>query len=263
MINDDDNSNYEPKEKIQESIRFGNTGDFKIPVEPVVTEDLSNGANKSNAPSRLLKPVENQGGVQELNSSTQEFFKNKYFISELTNNATAAELARQANEDIKNQEKIAAKITKVVQQNTNADIETAEVFVKEKNVDNKVKKQQLKNTLLKLKKERLFIKRDEQHRLQVQKLNHRKEKYSELLTRHKKVIYDKDGNMVINLPNAFVLFFLVVLDSIVQFLNLFTEVLSKINKTFLKGFIIFLIILFIFLPPFRNFIINLIGIKFY
>lgn len=188
-------------------------------------------------------------------------FKCNNFVDEMTNNEVATELAKQANDDIKNQEKIAKKIHKVVQKNTNADIDHVDVNVKEKEVNNKVRRTELNNTLLKLHKERIYIKKEQKHRLQMQKLGQRKEKYLELLTRHKKITFDENGKTIINMPNTFTLFFLIILDSFVQFLNLFSEVLGKINKTFIKGFLIILILLFVFISPFREWIFGLIGIK--
>lgn len=183
------------------------------------------------------------------------------FVEAMTDNSVAAEIARQKNADIKNQEKIANKINKVVQQNTNVDIDTADVFVAEKDKNNKVKRQGIKNELLKLRKEKLFIRREENHRLKMQKLSQRKQKYGELLTRHKKITYDNEGNSIINMPNGFVLFFMIVLDSFVNFLNLFTEILGKTNKAFLKGFLIILVLLFVFISPFREWMFGLIGMK--
>lgn len=183
------------------------------------------------------------------------------FTEALSNNDTAIEMAKQAYKNIGNQEKIAKKIEKVAIDNTNADIEHVEVQVFEKDVNNKVKRQKLKNDLLKLRKEKLFIWREENHKLKMQKLKQRKEKYYELLTRHNKTKIDENGHVSINLPNGFVLFWLIMLDALVQFLNMFSEVFGKLNKVFFKGLFIFFVILMIFIPPFRTWILSLIGIK--
>ena len=48
---------------------------------------------------------------------------------------------------------------------------------------------------------------------------------------------------------------------IVQFLNLGAEVIGKTNKVVFKSLGIIFIILLLFVPPFRNWLLGLIGIN--
>ena len=193
-------------------------------------------------------------------------------VTALMNNDTAIDMARKQYEDLKNQKNIANKMNKVVNRKTNADIDTANLKVEEQEKDNKVKKQEIKNELLKLHNDKVYMQREQKHRLKMQTFQHRKEKYGELLIRHcqKKVknkdgkweyLTDENGKPVINMPNGFTLFWLIVLDSIVQFLNLGAEVIGKTNKVVFKSLGIIFIILLLFVPPFRNWLLGLIGIN--
>lgn len=193
-------------------------------------------------------------------------------VSALINNDTAIDMAKRQYEDLKNQKNIANKMGKVVNRKTNADIDTANIKVEEQEKNNKVKKQKIKNELLKLHNDKVFMIREQKHRLKMQKFQQRKEKYGELLTRHcqKKrknkegkweYITGEDGKPEINMPNGFTLFWLIVLDSIVQFLNLGAEVIGKTNKVVFKSIGIIFILLLLLVAPFRSWLLGLIGIS--
>ena len=195
-----------------------------------------------------------------------------HLVTALVNNETAIEIAKQQYEGLKNQKNIANKMGKVVNRKTNADIDSANIKVEEQEKDNKIKKQKIKNELLKLHNDKVFMQREQKHRLKMQKFEQRKEKYGELLTRHCQrkrknkegkweYVVDESGKPVLNMPNGFVLFWLIVLDSIVQFLNLGAEVVGKTNKVVFKSLGIIFIILMLFVAPFRTWLLGLIGIQ--
>lgn len=211
-----------------------------------------------------------QEDAQSLAKTEQE--SENSLVSALMNNNEAIKIAKQQYEDLRNQKDIANKMSKVVNRKTNADIDTAKIKVEEQEKDNKVKKQKIKNELLKLHNDKVFLEKEQKHRLKMQKKQQRIEKYGELLTRHcqKKrknkegkweYIVDENGKPDINMPNAFTLFWLIVLDSIVQFLNLGAEVIGKTNKVVFKSLGIVFIVLLLFVAPFRNWLLGLIGIK--
>lgn len=225
--------------------------------------------NNENTLKELQNEIEAKKNEEKLEIQRQEDNK---LVTALINNDTAIDMARKQYEDLKNQKNIANKMSKVVNRKTNADIDTANLKVEEQEKDNKVKKQEIKNELLKLHNDKVYMQREQKHRLKMQTFQHRKEKYGELLTRHcqKKVknkdgkweyLTDENGKPLINMPNGFTLFWLIVLDSIVQFLNLGAEVIGKTNKVVFKSLGIIFIILLLFVPPFRNWLLGLIGIN--
>ena len=212
--------------------------------------------------------------IQEDNNAVSEVIpeQENQLVSALMNNDTAIEMAKKQYEDLRNQKNIANKMSNVVKRKTNADIDTANLKVEEQEKDNKVKKQEIKNELLKLHNDKVYMQREQKHRLKMQKFEHRRQKYGELLTRHcQKKIKNKEGKWeyqkkkkgrpVINMPNGFTLFWLIVLDSIVQFLNLGAEVIGKTNKVVFKAMGIIFIILLLFVAPFRSWLLGLIGIN--
>lgn len=167
----------------------------------------------------IVTPTESQYELQ-----TQD---NK-LVSEIMSNDTALEIAKTKFEDIKNQKHLATKMGKVVNKKADTDIETADLKVEQQRLANKVEKARQKNELLKCEEERKYLLKESKHKLNMQKFAHRKEKYADLLLRHcrKKVKNaegkwefqtDQDGNAIINMPNAFTLFWLIVFDSIVMF----------------------------------------------
>ena len=193
-------------------------------------------------------------------------------VAALINNETAIEMAREQYQDLKNQKNIAGKMSKVVTRKTNADITTANLKVEEQEKDNKVRKQEIKNALLKLHNDKVYLQNEQKHRIKMQKFQQRKEKYGELLTRHCQrkrknkegkweYVTDETGKPLINMPSGFVLFWLILLDSIVQFLNLGAEVVGKTNKVVFKSLGIIFFILILVVPPFRSWLFGLVGIN--
>lgn len=194
------------------------------------------------------------------------------FVNAMTNNNVAVQMAKDSYNEIKNQKNIAKNIEKVVTKNTMADIEQADLTVEEKRKQNKEKKQEISNRLYELKQERKRLVRESKHKLAMQKVNHWKEKYGDLLLRHcrKKVKNaegkweyqtDKNGDAIINMPNSFTLFFLIIFDSIVMFLNEITDVFGGLNKIVIKAFWIILIVVLVLVPPIRQWLFGLIGIN--
>lgn len=194
------------------------------------------------------------------------------FVQAMTNNEVAIQMARDGYNDIKNQKNIAKGIKKVAIDNTKTDIETAKIKVEDKKKNNKVKRQEIKNELYKLKQDKIYLEKESKHKLAMQKFNQRKEKYGDLLLRHcrKKVKnaegkweyqVDDNGDAIINMPNGFVLFWLIVFDSIVMFLNQTAEIFGSLNKIVFKVFWIILILIVLFIPPVRQWLFGLIGLN--
>lgn len=193
-------------------------------------------------------------------------------VNAVMENDTALEIAKAKFEDIKNQKNLANKMGKVVNKKANTDIESADLKVEQQRLANKVEKARQQNELLKCQEERKYLLKESKHRLQMQKFAQRKEKYADLLLRHcrKKVKNadgkweyqtDKDGNAIINMPNAFTLFWLIVFDSIVMFLNQTADIFSGLNKVVFKVFWVVLICLVLFVQPIREWLFGLIGIN--
>lgn len=191
-------------------------------------------------------------------------------VEEIMRNETAIEMAKQKFNDIKNQSKIANKMERVVNKKTKTDLETAELKVDEQRVSNKVERARQRNELLKCKEERKQLIKESRHKRNMQKFRHRKEKYGDILLRHcrKKTKgvdgkweyqVDKNGDFIINMPNAFILFWLIMFDSIVMFLNQTAEVFAGLNKVVFKAFWVILIITILLVPPFRQFVFGIIG----
>ena len=194
------------------------------------------------------------------------------FVQAMTNNEVAIQMARDGYNDIKNQKNIAKGIKKVAIDNTKTDIETAKIKVEDKKKNNKVKRQEIKNELYKLKQDKIYLEKESKHKLAMQRFNQRKEKYGDLLLRHcrKKVKnaegkweyqVDDNGDAIINMPNGFVLFWLIVFDSIVMFLNQTAEIFGSLNKIVFKVFWIILILIVLFIPPVRQWLFGLIGLN--
>lgn len=198
---------------------------------------------------------------------------NNKFIDQMTDNAVALDMAKDEYAKLKNQKKIADKIGKVAKENTEAEIESASLKVKEKDKNNKVKKQEIKNELLKLRNERILLEKEQKHALIMQRAKHLREKYEDLLLRtcRKKqkdengkwqFINDENGKPVVNIPSKFSFFWLRLFDGIISTLNQTAEIFGLLNKNVLKGGLILLILLLIFIPPFRIWLFGLIGISF-
>lgn len=194
------------------------------------------------------------------------------FVQAMTNNEIAIQMARDGYNDIKNQKNIAKGIKKVAIDNTKTDIESAKIKVEDKKKNNKVKRQEIKNELYKLKQDKIYLEKESKHKLAMQRFNQRKEKYGDLLLRHcrKKVKnaegkweyqVDEKGDAIINMPNGFVLFWLIVFDSIVMFLNQTADIFGSLNKIVFKVFWIILIVVVLFIPPVREWLFGLIGLN--
>ena len=212
---------------------------------------------------------------QEIVERKQEIAKRESenkLVTALINNDTAIEMAKKQYEDLRNQKNIADKMSRVVNRKTNADIDTANIKVEEQEKDNKVKKQQIKNELLKLKNDRIYLVKEQKHRLEMQRAKQLREKYEDLLLRtcrkkqkgeDKKWHYvnDENGKPIINVPGKIRFFFIRLFDGIVSGLNQIAEILGAINKSVLKGSLIVLILLLLLVPPFREWLLGLIGIN--
>jgi len=197
---------------------------------------------------------------------------NNKFINQMTDNFVALEIAKDEYAKLKNQKKIADKIGKVAKENTEAEIESASLKVKEKDKNNKVKKQEIKNELLKLKNERILLEKEQKHALEMQRAKHIREKFEDLLLRtcRKKqkdesgkwqFINDENGKPVVNIPSKFSFFWLRFFDGIISTLNQTAEIFGLLNKNVLKFGFILLILILIFVPTLRNWIFGLIGIN--
>lgn len=191
-------------------------------------------------------------------------------VDALVNNETAISIAKKQYEDLANQKQIAKKMGNVVNRKTNADIETADLLVKEQEVSNKVKKAEQRNKLLQLKNERTYLKREQKHRLQMQREKQLREKYGDLLLRtcRKKqkdengksvFVNDKNGDPIINVPSPFAFFWIRLWDSVISTLNQTADIFGALNKNVLKGGIFLIIMLLVFVPPFRSWIFGLIN----
>lgn len=225
--------------------------------------------------------IEQEVSVQETKqeitvSNTSNFstqVANNGLINALSNNDVAIQMAQDSYNALKNQKKIGKSIEKVVKKNTEVDIESADIRVQEKDKNNKVKKAEIKNELLRLKNEKTYLKREQRQKLAMQRAEHIREKYEDLLLRtcrkktkgedgkwkyHK----DENGKDIINIPGKFKLFWLRLFDGIVSTLNQTAEIFGALNKNVLKGGFIILVLLLIFVPPFRSWLLGLIGINF-
>lgn len=216
-----------------------------------------------------------EGSTQDDKTSTsiQEYEKHDGLVDALINNESAIEIARSKYNELKNQKKIANKMGDVVKKKTNADIETADIKVQDQIVSNKVKKAEQKNKLLQLNNDRIYLKKEQKHRLEMQRKQHLLEKYEDLLLRtcRKKqkgedgkyhYINDENGKPIINIPGKFRFFWIRLFDGLVSGLNQTADIIGALNKNVLKGALLILLICLVFVPPFRTWLLSLIGIKF-
>lgn len=215
--------------------------------------------------------------VSEQNHAIQsqdfdEQLKGNGLVQQLSNNEVAMQMAKESYAALKNQKKISKQIEDVVKKNTQVDIETADIKVQEKDKNNKVKKAEIRNALLKLKNDKIYLEKEQKHRLEMQRAKQIREKYEDLLLRtcRKKqkdengkwqFLDDENGKPIINIPGKFKLFWLKLFDGIVSTLNQTADIFGALNKNVLKGGFFLLLILILFVPPFREWLFNLIGIK--
>lgn len=194
-------------------------------------------------------------------------------VDALLSNSSAIEIAEAKYNELKNQKKIANKMGEVVKKKTNADIETADIKVQDQIVSNKVKKAEQKNKLLQLKNDRIYLKKEQKHRLDMQRKQHLLEKYEDLLLRtcrkkqkgeDGKYHYenDKNGKPIINIPGKFRFFWIRLFDGLISGLNQTADIIGALNKNVLKGALLIFILCLVFVPPFRTWLLSLIGIKF-
>jgi hypothetical protein len=209
--------------------------------------------------------------AEEIKTRELAINENKY-VDAMTSNNVAIEIAKKEYETLKNQEGIAKKIGKVIKENTEVEIETAKIKVEEKDKDNRVKRQEIKNDLLRLRNEKIYIKKEHKHKLEMQRARQIREKYEDLLLRtcRKKqkdengkwmFVDDENGRPIVNIPNKIRLFFLRTFDGLISTLNQTADIFGLLNKNVLKGGFIILILLLIFVPPLRVWLLGLIGIK--
>jgi hypothetical protein len=209
--------------------------------------------------------------AEEIKTRELAINENK-FVDAMTSNNVAIEIAKKEYETLKNQEGIAKKIGKVIKENTEVEIETAKIKVEEKDKDNRVKRQEIKNDLLRLRNEKIYLKKEHKHKLQMQRARQIREKYEDLLLRtcRKKqkdengkwmFVDDENGRPIVNIPNKIRLFFLRTFDGLISTLNQTADIFGLLNKNVLKGGFIILILLLIFVPPLRVWLLGLIGIK--
>lgn len=238
-------------------------------------EELARQEQEEKDSVKLQSPViiEDNYAVSTNSNAFSEQVKENHFINAMTDNETAVQMAKDEYGKIKNQKSIAKGIKNVAIDNTKTDIDSAKVKVEEKKKNNKVKRQEINNELYRLKKEREYLEKDQKHRLEMQRAQQIREKYEDLLLRtcRKKqkgedgkyhFVNDKDGNPIVNIPGKFRFFWIRLFDGIVSTLNQTAEIFGALNKNVLKGGLVILILLLLLVPPFRNWLLGLIGIKF-
>lgn len=237
------------------------------------TETPNDAKNEGfNIETRDIVEHEQEVNIPIINQGYEVQTQNNNFVNAMTNNSVAIDIARDKLSALKNQKKIGKQIERVVRKNTQTDIESANIKVQEKDKNNKVKKAEIRNELLRLENERIYLKKEQKHRLDMQRAKHIRDNYEDLLLRtcrkkqkdaNGKWVYckDKDGNDIINIPGKFKLFWLRLFDGIISTLNQTADIFGALNKNVLKGGFILLLIAFLFIPPFREWLIGLIGIK--
>lgn len=249
------------KEKVEKEMELAtNASD-----EDVVIEE-----NKTNSQEIVVR--EQKQEIANNNDAFNQQACDNGLVSELSNNEVAIQMAKESYNQLKNQKKIGKQIENVVKKNTQVDIETADIKVQEKDKNNKVKKAEIKNELLKLKNDKIYLKKEQKHRLEMQRAKQIREKYEDLLLRtcRKKqkdengkwiFVDDENGKPIINVPGKFKLFWLRLFDGIISTLNQTADIFGALNKNVLRGGFLILFLLLLFVPPFRQWLFALIGIK--
>ena len=192
-------------------------------------------------------------------------------VSALLDTDEALDMAKKQFKNIKNQKDIAKKMEKVAKDKVNADIETADLQVKDQKVSNKIRRAEQRNKLIELNAEKKYLEKEAKHKLQMQKFKQMKEKNYDLLLRyfrakHKdangKWVYESDeqGNPIIHMPSRFSLTIVRFFDTLTNTLNQVADAIGGLNKVVFKGLFIILILLFVFVPSFRGWLLGLIGI---
>lgn len=190
-------------------------------------------------------------------------------VTTLMDTTEAVKIAKGEFANLKNQKNIAKKMGKVVSEKTNADIEKAQLQVEDQKVDNKIKRAEQRNKLIQLDAEKKLLEREAEHKLQMQKFKQIKEKNYDLLLKyfrakhkdeHGKWVYESDqnGNPIIHMPSSFSLRLIRFFDATTSTLNQIAEAVGGLNKIVFKGGIVLFILLMLFVPPLRNWILSLI-----
>ena len=193
-------------------------------------------------------------------------------VEALTDNSDAIKMAKEQYKSLHNQKNIAKSMNKVVADKTKADIETAHLKVNEQKVNNKITRAEQRNKLIQLNAEKKYLEREAKHKLQMQKFKQIKEKNYDLLLRyfrakHKdengKWVYENDsqGNPIIHMPSRFGLAMVRLFDSLTATLNQIADAVGGLNKVVFKGIGIILLMLLLFVPPFRQWLLGLLGIN--
>ena len=208
------------------------------------------------------------------NASLAEYkeIEGNKLVGALLNTDDALDIAKKQFKNIKNQKDIAKKMEKVAKDKVNADIDTANLQVKDQEVSNKIKRAEQRNKLIQLNAEKKYLEKEAKHKLAMQKFKQMKEKNYDLLlryfrTKHKdndgKWVYESDaqGNPIIHIPSRFSLCMVRFFDTLTNTLNQIADAVSGLNKVVFKGLFIILVLIFIFVPPVRAWILGLIGIK--
>lgn len=192
-------------------------------------------------------------------------------VNALMNTDEAVKMAKEQFKNIKNQKDLAKKMEKVVTAKANADIESADLKVKEQEVSNKIKRAEQRNKLVQLNAEKKFLEKEAKHKLAMQKFKQMKEKNYDLLLRyfrakHKdengKWVYesDKEGNPIIHMPSRFSLAMVRFFDSLTNTLNQVADAVGGLNKVVFKGLFFVLILVVLLVPPVREWLLGLLGI---
>ena len=197
--------------------------------------------------------------------------KNNELVDALTNVTDAVGIAKEQFQNIKNQKDIAKKMGKVAKSKVETDIDTANLQVKDQKVNNEIKRAEQRNKLIQLNAEKKYLEKEAKHKLKMQKFKQMKEKNYDLLlryfrARHKdengKWVYETDaqGNPIIHMPSRFSLAMVRFFDSLTNTLNQVADAVGGLNKVVFKGLFFVLLLVVLFVPPVREWLLGLLGI---
>lgn len=217
-----------------------------------------------------IMPLTNADGQSATLVEYKEVEDNK-LVNALMNTDEAVKMAKEQFKNIKNQKDLAKRMEKVVTSKAKADIDTANLQVKDQEVNNKIRRAEQRNKLIQLNAEKTYLEREAQHKLKMQRFKQMKEKNYDLLLRyfrakHKdengKWVYETDaqGNPIIHMPSRFSLGCVRFFDSLTNTLNQISEAVGGLNKVVFKGMFFILILVVLFVPPVREWLLGLIGI---
>ena len=200
----------------------------------------------------------------------KEIEENK-LVGALLNTDEALDIAKKQFKNIKNQKDIARKMEKVAKDKVNADIDTANLQVKDQEVSNKIRRAEQRNKLIQLNADKKYLEKEAKHKLAMQKFKQMKEKNYDLLlryfrARHKdengKWVYETDaqGNPIIHMPSRFSLAMVRFFDTMTNTLNQIADAVGGLNKVVFKGLFFILLLVVLFVPPVREWLLGLLGI---